>query len=76
MSDRFFTLTKCDRCGASLEGGRIMSIFNTDCICMDCHRKERALPEFKQATDAEIAEIRRRNYNFKGIGYPADVTKK
>ena len=76
MSDRFFTVAKCDRCGASLEGGRIMSMFNTDCICMDCHKKERNLPEFKHAVDAEIAEIRRGNYNFKGIGYPAEVMQK
>ena len=53
MTDRFFTVTKCDRCGASLEGCRIMSMFNNDCICMDCHRKERELPEFKQAAEAE-----------------------
>ena len=76
MSDRFFTVTKCDRCGASLEGGRIMSMFNEDCICMDCHKKERELSEFKQAAEAEIAEIRRGNYNFNGIGYHAEVMKK
>ena len=70
MADRFFTVTKCDRCGGSLEGGRIMSMFNEDCICMDCSKKERELPEFKQAADAELAEIKRGNYNFKGIGYP------
>ena len=28
--DEFFTKTKCDRCGGSLSGGRIMSRFNTD----------------------------------------------
>lgn len=76
MTDRFFTAAKCDRCGASLEGGRIMSMFNTDCICIDCHKKEQELPDFKQAAEAEIAEIRRGNYNFKGIGYTADVTEK
>ena len=70
MADRFFTTTKCDRCGGSLEGGRIMSMFSEECICMDCSKKERELPEFKQALDAELAEIRRGNYNFKGIGYP------
>ena len=76
MSDRFFTVAKCDRCGASLKCGRIMSMFNTDCICMDCHKKERNLPEFKHAVDAEIDEIRRGNYNFKGIGYPTEVIQK
>ena len=70
MADRFFTTTECDRCGGSLEGGRIMSMFNEDCLCMECHRKERSLPEFKEAAEAELAEIRRGNTNFKGIGYP------
>ncbi|MCR4719749.1 MAG: gamma-glutamylcyclotransferase [Firmicutes bacterium] len=70
MADRFFTTTKCDRCGGSLEGGRIMSMFNEDCICMECSAKERQLPEFKKASEAELAEIKRGNYNFKGIGYP------
>lgn len=70
MADRFFTTTKCDRCGGSLESGRIMSMFNEDCICMVCHKKERELPEFKQAADAELAEIKHGNYNFPGIGYP------
>ena len=70
MADRFFSVTKCDRCGGSLECGRIMSMFNEDCICMDCHKKERELPEFKQALDAELEEIKRGNHNFPGIGYP------
>ena len=75
MADRFFTATKCDRCGGSLEGGRIMSMFNEDCICMECHRKERELPEFKQAAEAELAEIKRGNKNFKGIGFPEQKKK-
>lgn len=70
MADRFFTTTRCDRCGGSLEGGRIMSMFNEDCICMECCKKERELPEFKQAAEAELAELKRGNRNFKGIGYP------
>lgn len=70
MTDRFFTITKCDRCSGSLEGGRIMSMFNTDCLCMDCHNKERKLPEFKKAVEAEMAEIQRGNFNFVGIGDP------
>ena len=34
MKDEFFTKTVCDRCGKPLAGGRTMSIFNTDTICM------------------------------------------
>lgn len=65
--DKFFTQENCDRCGKSLKGGRIMSMFNNDCICMDCKKKECADPEYKKAQDADIAEIRKGNYNFKGI---------
>ena len=37
---------------------------------MECCKKERELPEFKQAAEAELAELKRGNRNFKGIGYP------
>ena len=65
--DKFYTQTFCDRCGGSLKGGRTMSRFNTDCICMECSRKEMDDPEYKAAVEAEIAEIKRGNYNFRGI---------
>lgn len=69
MADKFFTQKFCDRCYGSLSGGRIMSMFNEDCICMDCSERERQDPKYKAAVDADIAEIRKGNYNFKGIGY-------
>lgn len=37
--DKFFTQENCDRCGESLKNGRIMSMFNKECICMDCKKK-------------------------------------
>ena len=55
--DNFFTQKNCDRCGKSLKDGRIQSMFNSECICS----------EYKKAQDADIAEIRKGNYNFKGI---------
>jgi hypothetical protein len=66
--DKFFTQENCDRCGGSLEGGRIMSMFNTDCICMDCKRKETQRPDYAAARDAEHAEVCKGNYNFEGVG--------
>lgn len=51
--DRFFTQKHCDRCGGSLEGGRIMSMFNEDCICMDCKEKERQRADYNQAVEAD-----------------------
>lgn len=66
--DRFFNQKYCDRCGGSLEGGRIMSMFNEQCICMSCKDKETKEPEYKKAVEADQEEIRKGNYNFKGIG--------
>lgn len=68
--DRFFTQTTCDRCGGSLSGGRIMSMFNKDCICMACKEKERNLPGYKAASKAEAEAVKAGNRNFDGIGYP------
>ena len=46
-----------------------MSRFNTDCLCMRCAEAEKSHPRYREAVEAELAEIRRGNYNFKGIGY-------
>lgn len=70
MHDPFFDKTKCDRCGGSLKYGRKQSMYNADCLCLKCIDDERKLPEYKEAVEADHAEIRRGNYNFKGIGYP------
>ena len=68
MNDPFFTKTTCDRCGGSLSGGRIMSMFNTDVICMDCKEKERNRSDYRQAADAERAAVISGNRNFADIG--------
>ncbi len=65
--DRFFTQKYCDRCGGSLESGRIMSMFNTDCICLSCKEKEMTRTDYKDAVKAEQEEIKKGNYNYKGI---------
>ncbi len=72
---KFLSKTKCDRCGGSLEGGRIMSKFNTDCLCFDCKEAERKLPEYEAACKAELEAVRKdysqnRPCFFPGIGYP------
>lgn len=67
--DRFFTQTTCDRCGGNLDKGRIMSMYNTDCICMECKRKERQRADYKDALDADHLQIVAGNYNFQGIGF-------
>jgi hypothetical protein len=65
--DKFFTQKTCDRCGGSLKDGRIMSMYNKDCICMDCKDKERKRIDYKEAVKADIEEIKKGNLNYKGI---------
>ncbi len=66
--DTFFTQSTCDRCGGSLKEGRITSMFNTDCICMECKRKEQERDDYETARNAENEQIKAGNYNFSGIG--------
>lgn len=68
--DKFFTQEHCDRCKGSLVGGRMMSRFNEDCLCMSCIQKEREHKDYKTAVEAEIEAVKNGNYNFKGIGFP------
>lgn len=66
--DDFFKKTKCDRCHKDLNGCRTMSMFNTQVICMDCQDKEMKREDYRNAVKADHEEIRKGNYNFKGIG--------
>ena len=65
--DKFFRQENCDRCGKKLSV-RIMSMFNTDCICMECKEKERQRQDYKEASLAELEAVKSGNYNFAGIG--------
>ena len=67
MADTFFTKKTCDRCGGSLAKGRIMSMFNEDCICLECKEKETKRPDYKEARDAEHEQVKKGNYNYKGL---------
>ena len=67
VMEKFFTQSTCDRCGGALNGGRIMSMFNTDCICLKCKDKEQLDPEYNKALEADREEIQKSNYNYKGI---------
>ena len=69
MKDNFFTKKKCDRCGGSLTT-RILSMFNEDVLCMNCKEQERNHPDYRKAQEAELAEVKKGNFNFAGIGYP------
>ena len=69
MSDSFFTVSKCDRCGRELIV-RVMSRFNTDTLCSECEQDERRHPDYQKAAAAELDAIRRGDLNFPGIGWP------
>lgn len=61
--------THCERCGAEFTEGSIMSMFNTEIICMECKKAEMKHPDYEKAREAEWAECLKGNYNFEGIGY-------
>ena len=69
MSDDFLKKTHCERCGGSLAQGRIMSMYSTECICLKCKEDERKRKDYREATEADHAEIAKGNFNFKGIGW-------
>ena len=46
----------------------IMSMFNTEEICMDCKTEEKMRPDYTDAVETDNAAIRRGDYNFPGIG--------
>jgi RNase P subunit RPR2 len=66
--DTFFTQTNCDRCGKPLTGGRTMSMFNTDTICLECADAERKRTDYEAAREAERAAVAAGDRNFKGVG--------
>jgi RecJ-like exonuclease len=65
--DKFFTQETCDRCGGYLKNGRTMSMFNTECICLECTKKEKQDKDYDKAVKADHEEINKGNYNYEGI---------
>lgn len=61
-------MKQCDRCGKETRV-RIMSVFNTDDICMECKEAEKKHPRYQYAREAEADAVRRGDYNFPGIGW-------
>jgi len=48
-------------------------MFNTEMICSDCKGKERHHPDYAAAQAAELAAVQAGDYNFSGIGKPANL---
>lgn len=73
-----FTPEKCERCGGSLlnaDGHKEFahSMFNLERICMQCKKKEREHPKYKEALDAVRREESRGNREYEGIGCPPEL---
>lgn len=62
----FLTKQNCDRCRATLTI-RIMSWLNEDVICINCSQEETKHERYKEAKEAELNEIKKGNYNYKGL---------
>ncbi len=65
--DTFFSQSHCDRCGSSLKKGRIMSMYSTECLCLACKERERKREDYPEAVAADHREIRKGNYQYRGI---------
>lgn len=65
-------MTLCERCytETNVTTG---SYFNRQMICLECDRKERAHPKYAEAKRIEGEAVKRGDYNFPGIGKPADL---
>jgi hypothetical protein len=45
-----------------------MSMYSTALICLECKDKEEKRPDYEEARDADVAAIKRGDFNFPGIG--------
>ncbi|RRJ54861.1 hypothetical protein EHV15_35395 [Paenibacillus oralis] len=63
---------KCSRCKKEAKV-TTMSRFNTDIICIPCENLEKRHPEYSRAVEVELQEVQKGNYNYPGIGRPADL---
>lgn len=59
----------CDRCHQPT-ATTIMSMFNTDILCLDCKKAEEKHPLYNLARKKEREALLRGDRNFPGIGWP------
>jgi len=63
---------RCQRCFKETNC-LIMSMFNTQMICISCKEKEEKHPKYQEAREKEAKAIKSGNYNYPGIGKPSDL---
>ena len=66
--DTFFKQSTCDRCGGSLAEGRIMSVFNHQCLCLKCKAEEVKRGDYPLASMMEREAVKHGVRDFPGIG--------
>jgi hypothetical protein len=64
---------KCERCHNPKPVYTTGSYFNTEQICEKCDAREQAHPRYEEARRTEERAVRGGNFNFRGIGLPADL---
>lgn len=62
----------CDRCHRETVGV-IGSMFNTEIICFECKEREEQHPDYEEARRIEGEAVLAGNFNYPGIGLPADL---
>jgi len=62
----------CDRCYKESLGST-GSYFNTQQICFACSKIEREHPAFEEAQRVENEAVKRGDFNYPGVGLPADL---
>ena len=63
-------MTRCDRCCKETDA-TIMSMLNTDILCLDCHEAEQLGPRYEEARRAESEAVLQGDFNFPGVGFEA-----
>ena len=58
---------RCDRCRKKTDV-TIMSMFNTEILCLDCKEAEQQDPCYETARCVEGEAVLRGDFNFAGIG--------
>lgn len=59
-------MSKCERCHKKTNV-TTMSFLNSQMICLPCEEEERKHPQYKEARAAERIEVKKGNYNYRGL---------
>lgn len=68
LSIAFNSRKTCERCHEPFNNGKIVSIFNLQCICMICKEVEKTHPLYKKAVEVDKYFARKGTVYFGGMG--------